>query len=86
MLVGRAGEDLHWEHAEFYLRAATPDVRADGHGKRRTRVIGEHTDRESTGPQIFLLPVVLFEILLGLDQPHETFTFWHARVLQLAQV
>lgn len=47
---------------------------------------GKYTEREGTGPQVFLLPVVLFEILLGLDQPHETFIFWHARVLQLAQV
>lgn len=47
---------------------------------------GKYTEGEGTGPEVFLLPVGLFEILLGLDQPHEIFGFWHARVLRLAKV
>jgi len=86
MLVGWAGEDLCWGHVECYLLAALHNVHARGHGKRSTRGTGKYTLGESTGIQIFLLPVGLFEILLGLQQNHETFTCWHARVLQLARV
>lgn len=62
------------------------DVHAEGHDKRSTMGTGKYTEGEGTGPEVFLLLVGLFEILLGLDQPHEIFGFWHARVLRLAKV
>lgn len=89
-LVSRAEENLHWGHSECNLLAVMHDVHQEGQGKRNPRGTGKYTQGESTSSQIFLLPVVLFEILLGLDQAHETFTFWtcqnFVRILQLAQV
>lgn len=86
MLVGRSGENLHWGHPECDLLAMMHVVHAEGHGKRSPRGTGKYTHRESTETQIFLLPVVLFEILLVLTSPMRLSLFWHARILQLVQV